>query len=167
MAHIRLEPVGPDTQPETLLDVFNSNPDFLWASEEKYPYTADEIAMYLFTETNRENSRCLLIRLAEGGEIVGIAALVAPHPEAGCPWIGLLLIDAQWQGQGIGAETASLLEDMLAAEGWQEARLSVLKANPRAKRFWERRGYRVTAEGQDQDRRPCWVMSKALATGAS
>jgi RimJ/RimL family protein N-acetyltransferase len=167
MARIYLEPVSEDTPPETLVDIFNSNRDFLEASGERYPYSADDVAMYLYEETNRENSRCLLIRLADNGEVIGTAALAAPLERAGCPWIGLLLLHDARQGQGIGAEAAALLAEMLAAEGWPEIRLSVLRANLRARRFWERQGYRVTGEREDQDRRGVWVMSKTLGDQAS
>ena len=162
MNPIELVPVSEDTSPELLLDVFNSNREFLEMSGEHVPYTADNVSMYFYEETQRENARCFLIRLADSGQVVGTTAMAVPHPPAGCPWIGLMLIDARWQGQGIGAEASRLIDAMLAGEGWTEVQLGVLRANPRAKAFWERQGYHVIGEKEDQDKRPVWVMSKSL-----
>jgi RimJ/RimL family protein N-acetyltransferase len=167
MARITLEPVDENTPPETLVEIFNSNREFLIASGEKYPRTAVDVAMYFYEETSRENGRCLLIRLVETGEVVGTVGMAVPYVKAGCPWIGLLLIGGKWQGQGIGAEAETLLAETLAAEGWKEIQLGVLQANPDAHRFWERQGYRVTGERTDQDKRPVWVMSKSLVVAGS
>jgi RimJ/RimL family protein N-acetyltransferase len=162
LSRITLEPVTQDTPPEMLLDTFNSNRDFLEISGERVPYTADNVAMYFYEETQRENARCFLIRLVETGQVVGTAAMAVPHPPAGCPWIGLMLIDARCQSQGIGAEASALIDAMLAGEGWGKVRLGVLKANPRARAFWERQGYGVIGEKEDQDKRPVWLMGKSL-----
>ncbi len=162
MPRITLEPVDENTDPEPLVEVFNSNREFLEASGERYPYTVDNVAMYFFEETNRDHGRCLLIRLAETGEVVGTIGMAVPYEKAGCPWIGLMIVGGRWQGQGIGAEAEALLADILAAEGWTEVQLGVLKANPGAHRFWERQGFRDTGEREDQDRRPVWVMRKSL-----
>ena len=124
MKNIELVPVSEDTSPEVLLDVFNSNREFLEMSGEAIPYTADNVAMYFYEETNRENARCYLITMRQGGQVVGTAAMAVPHPPAGCPWIGLMMIGAKWQGQGVGAEASQLIDAMLAGEGWAEVRLA-------------------------------------------
>jgi RimJ/RimL family protein N-acetyltransferase len=158
-----LEPVRETAQPQEFLPVFNSNPDFIEASEQfigKRSYDLAEVEMYLWQESVRENSRCLAIRLRETGALVGTAALVAPHPDGPYPWIGLLLIDATRQGQGLGTEAATAIEQALAEAGWTEIRLSVMQANPDARRFWERLGYAVYEERPDDNTRPCWLMRK-------
>ena len=163
-----LEPVGETAQPQEFLPVFNSNPDFIEASEQfsgKRSYDLAEVEMYLWQESVRDNSRCLAIRLRETGALVGTAALVAPHPDGPYPWIGLLLIDGTRQRQGLGTEAATAVEQALAEEGWTEIRLSVMRANPDARRFWERLGYAVYGERPDNDKRPCWLMRKLLVPG--
>jgi len=162
---LRLGPVGEADRPDEFLRLFNSNPDFLDASTQftgKRAYDMSDAEMHLYQETNRENSRCLSIRLRETGELVGNACLVVPHPDEPHPWIGLLIVAGDRQRQGLGAEAASAIERELGAEGWSEVRLGVLKANPDARRFWERLGYVVVDERLDNDKRPVWVMRKAL-----
>lgn len=164
-----LEPVDQSARPEEFLPLFNSNPEFIEASESftgKRAFDLTDVEMYLWTEINRENSRCLALRLRATGELVGTAALLAPHPDGPFPWIGLLLINSAWQGQGLGAEAATAIETQLASENWSEVRLGVMLANPRARRFWERQGYTVYGEKLDGDKRPVWIMLKPLRDDA-
>jgi RimJ/RimL family protein N-acetyltransferase len=166
---LRLSPVRESDRPEEFLDLFNSNPDFIEASEQftgKRSYDLSEAEKYLWVETTQENSRCLAIRLRETGELAGTACLLVPHHNEPYPWIGLLLIHGQHQRQGLGTEAAVSIQEALAREGWPEVRLGVLQANPGARRFWERLGYHVFDERPDQDKRPCWIMRKRL-TGAA
>jgi RimJ/RimL family protein N-acetyltransferase len=165
-----LEEVDQTARPEEFLHLFNTNPDFIEASVSfrgQRAYDLADVGKYLQAETSRPNSHCLALRLRATEELVGTAAIVAPHPDEPFPWIGLLLIDGTWQGQGLGGEAASAIERQLAAEGWTEVRLGVMLANPRARRFWERQGYVVYGEKLDQDKRPVWLMRKALDRGPS
>jgi GNAT superfamily N-acetyltransferase len=67
---------------------------------------------------------------------------MVPNPADGIPWIGLLIVHAGRQGRGLGREAVRAIERRLARDGWPELRLAVLASNPRARRFWERLGYR-------------------------
>lgn len=153
--------VRADGDPDEFLPIFNSNPDYLEASDGKRSYERGDAEMYLYAETSRENGRCLQIRLRRDHTLVGTAALLVPHAD-GYPWIGLLLITAERQGEGLGREAAQALEGALAEEGWEELRLGVLKRNERALPFWENRGYRVINEKDSSAGWPCWVMAKGL-----
>jgi RimJ/RimL family protein N-acetyltransferase len=166
-----LEDVGERPNPEEFLRVFNTNPDFIEAAyrftgKPKRSYDLWEIERYLFQETIRENSHCLAIRLREVGGVVGTVAFVAPHQELPSPWIGLLIINGEHQSQGLGTEAAMALEDYLKAEGWKDVHLTVLQTLPKARRFWERLGYFVYEEQDDERKRPCWQMRKLLSPDA-
>jgi RimJ/RimL family protein N-acetyltransferase len=152
-------------RPEEYLELFNSNPDFIEASEQftgKRSYDPSDAEMYLWVETNRENSRCLAIRQRDTGELIGTVSLLVPHHREPYPWIGLLLIHGQHHRRGFGTEAATAIEEALAREGWPEIRLGVMQANPGARTFWERLGYAVLDERLDQDKRPSWIMRKPL-----
>lgn len=158
---LRIVSVGQEDDPEEFLAVFNTNPDYLEASEGKRTYDRGNVEQYLYTESSRENGRCLAIRRSPDGSLVGTAALLVPHP-GGCPWIGLLIIRGDEQAQGLGREAALAIEDALAKEGWHEVRLGVLKNTERAFSFWTSVGYTVVEETGDAAGRPCWVLSKQL-----
>lgn len=155
-------PVGPNDRPEEFLPVFNTNADYLEAAEGKERYQFDDVVMYLWQETMRENSRCLALRLRETNELVGTACLLVPHPREPVPWIGLLLLRRDQQRRGLGAEATAAIEAALAAEGWGEVHLAVLSSRPEARRFWERQGYAVYDERLNSNQNPCWVMRKEL-----
>jgi RimJ/RimL family protein N-acetyltransferase len=157
-----IAPIGPDDRPEELLPVFNSNTDYLEAAEDKERYQLDDVELYLWQETMRENSRCLAIRLRETGELVGTACLLVPRPREPVLWIGLLLLRRDQQCRGLGAEAAAAIEAALAAEGWNEVHLAVLTSRPEARRFWELQGYLAYDERRSNNKKLCWVMRKEL-----
>ena len=161
-----LAPPHPVADIAELWAVFNSNPDFLMASEGTRWYLQSDVQNYVQIETRRKHGRCLVVRLRDDGQIVGTAALQVPHP-SGTPWIGLLIVHGSHQGRGYGREAALALEDALRREGWAEVRLSVLQANPRALKFWRRTGYDVVEEKMDALSRPCWVLGKQLCSAAA
>ena len=148
--------VGLGDDPDEFMPIFNSNPDYLEASDGKRVFDRGDIEGYLYAESSRENGRCLTIRLRETGALVGTVGLLVPHP-GGYPWIGLLILDSEYQRRGLGRETAAAIEDDLRREGWNELRLGVLMSNDRALSFWDAVGFSVVETRNDVGGRPCWV----------
>lgn len=165
-ARLRLEQIDEATaDPAELLEVFNSVPDFIEASEQftgKRAYTLNEVEMNVWQEIARENGRLLAIRSRETADLVGIASLAVPHPERPHPWLGLLLINRTRQGQGLGAEALEAIETALREEAWSELQLGVLTACADVRTWYERRGYVVVTERSDQDKRAVWILRKEL-----
>jgi RimJ/RimL family protein N-acetyltransferase len=157
-----LVPVTDSFEPEQLLPVFNSNPEFLTASGYSSQFNRAEIEAYLMEETLAENALSLLVRLREDGRLIGTVAIQSPNPTDGLPWIGLLLIDSSDQRKGYGAEAAQALEARFAAEGRRAVRLFALRDNEGAKAFWESLGYRAVSESRDAHGRGAWLMEKHL-----
>lgn len=80
--------------------------------------------------------------LFDGSDLVGVASMAFGYPEAGDGYLGLMLVDGARRGQGLGP---ILLDAVLQAARDREAPrlyLGVLDANPRARAFWERHGFR-------------------------
>ncbi|MGI5455834.1 GNAT family N-acetyltransferase [Streptomyces sp. CA-249302] len=106
------------------------------------------------------------VRLARSeGRLVGVAITLAHHPDPvdPDPWIGLLMVDAEVQGQGYGRQLASLVEEEFRAAGRDAVRLAVLEDNHRALAFWTTLGYELIGHGNDlQLARPCAVLRKEL-----
>jgi RimJ/RimL family protein N-acetyltransferase len=155
-----------EMDPQSLLRVFNSNPDFIDDSEGrvgKFAYTLDEVkAWAMFQQPNRTHQRYFAIRPQRSAELIGMGDLLTPHPRGNYAALGLLIMHRDWQDQGLGGEAANAIETMLASEGWRELELVVLKVRPRSRRFWEKCGYRYVGDSLNETQQPCWVFRKAL-----
>ncbi|WP_404816980.1 GNAT family N-acetyltransferase [Streptomyces thermolineatus] len=170
-----LEPLAvpggtPDALPEPLLleltGLYRSDPAFQRISGD-FPDPDDirpeQVAASLSGELEPPSAQVLLAR--EGHRLVGIATVLAEHPDPDDPdpWIGLLMVHGQEQRTGYGRTLAGLVEDRLRAAGHSGVRLAVLEDNRRALAFWSSLGYRVIDHREDRRlHRPCTVMRKDL-----
>jgi RimJ/RimL family protein N-acetyltransferase len=128
----------------------------------KTSYSEDEVALFLWQATVRENARSFAIRRRRSSEVIGILEALVPNPDDDVPWIGLLAVAANHQGTGVGREAVEAFEATLRTEGATRVRLNVMTSQPTARRFWESLGYAVTGEGRDSSGRPVWNMEKRL-----
>jgi RimJ/RimL family protein N-acetyltransferase len=155
-----------EMDPQAVLRVFNSNPDFIDDSEGrtgKFAYTLDEVrAWAMFQQPLRTHQRYFAIRPIGKTELIGMGDMLTPHPRGNYAALGLLIMHRDWQGRGLGREAADVVEAMLAAEGWRELELVVLQVRPRSRRFWERCDYHYFGDSVNETQQPCWVLGKAL-----
>ena len=130
-----------------LLPVYLSNPEFVAMNEG----TRGEQGYYDLAMFQRDwqvqrmmpGSHVLGIYLNGTDEPVGQANYLEENPDDGMPWLGLLMIARQLQGQGLGTEAFQRLAAFFRETyGWPVLRLGVLKQNAPALVFWERRGFR-------------------------
>ena len=162
---------GAEMDPDSVLRVFNSNPDFIDDSEGrtgKFAYTLDEVkAWAMFQQPLRAHQRYFAIRPIGSVELIGMGDMLTPHPRGNYAALGLLIMHRDWQGQGLGREAAEALEAMLAAEQWRELELVVLQVRPRSRSFWENCGYRYIGDSTNETNQSCWVFRKALSRSHS
>ncbi len=86
-----------------------------------------------------------------------------------------LRVRPDWQGNGLGTRLVRAAEAALRARGFNVAVIAAGKDNPRARRLYERLGYRAFADDpgvwyftdvngvQQEQIEPCWVMEKQLS----
>jgi GNAT superfamily N-acetyltransferase len=72
-----------------------------------------------------------------------VIGLLAVSREADCGWIDQLYLLPEWVGRGIGSRLLERAENQLAPP----IRLYTFQCNERARRFYERRGFRAIAFG--------------------
>lgn len=94
--------------------------------------------------------------VATGPDVVGFASAGPARPDAGGPAVGELYgiyLAEHVAGIGIGRMLQDEAQGWLRAQGFTEARLWVLRDNQRARRFYERCGWR-TDGAEKLERRP-------------
>ncbi len=86
-----------------------------------------------------------------GDEVVGFA-MYGQEIESGRWWIIRMMIGAAHQGRGFGhAAMAALIARMAERDGATEIRLGCVAGNDRARRLYERHGFRDTGEVDDNE----------------
>ena len=83
------------------------------------------------------------------GDLAGVVELVRDFPGDGEWFLGLLLLAPEIRGSGAGTRVMDAVEARLRAEGATAVYLAVQEQNPRARRFWERRGFIMVHEAHD------------------
>ena len=77
----------------------------------------------------------------DGPKIVGY---VNPVNDASEGWIGGIGVLREYRGTGVGTQLMHAAESVLASKGVKEVSLEVIEGNDRARRLYERLGYRGT-----------------------
>lgn len=89
------------------------------------------------------------LALYHGGNLVGFAmvGLFPREGDGGRLWLDRLLLDARWQGQGLGRKAlATLIAFLLDEYGPQDLYLSIYKDNEHALRLYEQFGFAMNGE---------------------
>lgn len=63
------------------------------------------------------------------------------NPKDHIPWIGLLMIHRDYQGDGLGSQGYKRYEKVMVKRGANQIRFGVLKENTKARSFWESIGF--------------------------
>lgn len=141
-----LEPIDKG-QAELELAVLNSDPYFNKVCKGKKTLSALEAL-----EHKEASAELGAVRyfIKEGEEIIGIMEYLLHNPGDGRPWLGLLLIRKELQGQGYGKRALSLFESILQKHGKTSYRIGVVAGNKPARRFWRARGFvKINTVSQD------------------
>lgn len=85
---------------------------------------------------------CLLhYGVMQGTAMTGMLAIARGYEYPDDWWIGLMLMDPAFRGQGIGHTIVSDIKARASDANAATIKLAVLTANPRAVKFWKREGF--------------------------
>ncbi|MEM1075155.1 MAG: GNAT family N-acetyltransferase [Pseudomonadota bacterium] len=102
--------------------------------------------------------RLLHFGVMDGPALVGLLCIAQGYEFADDWWIGLMLLDPAFRGQGIGGGIIHEIKLRARAQGMATLKLAVLTANPRGLAFWRRHGFEhhrdapATPESDGHDR---------------
>lgn len=149
-----------------LLPVYLSNPEFVRMNEgsrgEAGYYDLEMFQRDWWINRMMPGGHVLGIYLKATGEAVGQANFLEENPDDGMPWLGLLMIAAPHQRQGLGREAFDALADHFRTTyGWPALRLGVLAPNTAGIAFWQALGFEQVAE-KGEDARHVFVLERTL-----
>ncbi|ABG29832.1 N-acetyltransferase [Roseobacter denitrificans] len=85
---------------------------------------------------------CLMhFGVMEGPAMVGMICIAEGYEFPDDWWIGLVLLDPAFRGQGVGHKVVSDIKTRARNRRINLLKLAVLAANPRALKFWHREGF--------------------------
>lgn len=137
-----------EVKKETLyiaLEMINSNPEYNRFENGKEARTLADME----EEFLNPNTISAFIKLDD--TYIGIIDYLLENPKDHYPWLGLLVIHADYQGYGFGSQAVAVYENEMRKRGKKSVRIGVLKENTKAQRFWESLGfvYYNTASAQN------------------
>lgn len=74
--------------------------------------------------------------------LIGVLDAIRNHPQPGEWYIGLLLLEPEQRGHGLGEQVYHAFERWTAQQGSKAIRLTVAEQNEKAYRFWQRLGFK-------------------------
>ena len=77
---------------------------------------------------------------------VAVMDLVEGYPEADAAYIGFFMMNAAYQGRGLGSALVGETAAYLKSAGKTSLRLDIDRDNPQSNRFWKKNGFRVIKE---------------------
>jgi GNAT superfamily N-acetyltransferase len=113
---------------------------FLMTSGEK-PLDCQELFDDLPPDTPPEAKEVFGIFEADRERLLGVVDYVGGFPDPGTVMIGLLLIDPEERGRGVGRQVVDALGEKARGEGRKKLRVAVIEANAPAYAFWKRVGF--------------------------
>lgn len=94
--------------------------------------------------------------------LVAVMDLIEHYPQHGTALLGFFVMNASWQGQGIGTAIISDSLAYLEQLGFRKVRLGIDKGNPQSKAFWLKNGFAFTGEEYESDGSTILVMERSL-----
>jgi RimJ/RimL family protein N-acetyltransferase len=134
---------------EALLAVYTSNSDYLQFTEG----SGDEPGRYDIEMLERDVAVAQMtpgrqmagIFLKQTGELIGVLDWMDENPSDGQPWIGLVMIRADWQRRGLAAEAFGGLADRLRSRGMSVLRAAVIQRNRAGRALAELLGFQTVS----------------------
>ena len=85
---------------------------------------------------------------------LAVLDLIDGYPEPEIAFLGFFMMNAAFQGRGLGSKIITELAEALKAMGKTALRLGIDKGNPQSTHFWKKNGFAILREAE----RPGWTV---------
>jgi ribosomal protein S18 acetylase RimI-like enzyme len=143
--------LDPASDRAAVADLFRRSADYVRLERGQNPTPALVEAFFTDTLPGVPISAMLKLGMEDGSgrdRLLAVADIGFGYPGPQDAYLGLLQLDEGCRGQGFGAIFLRELERIAQTGGARRLFLAVLLHNPRARKFWDREGFRVALEGQ-------------------
>jgi RimJ/RimL family protein N-acetyltransferase len=111
-----------------LLEIFQSNPEYLERAEGGI-YDLETLRLDWQDARDTAGRHMLALRDRETGEMVGVLEYLEVNPADGHPWIGLIMVSAERQREGLATEAMQAVCEHVAFNWASPIRLGVIDQN--------------------------------------
>lgn len=111
---------------------------------------------------NKDYKDKFYIGFFDSNTLIAVMDLILDYPQKGTSFIGLFMMDAHYQGQGIGSNIIQSCALHLTSLGYQKIRLGIDKGNPQSYAFWAKNGFIQTGEEIPNDFSAYLLMERIL-----
>lgn len=139
--NVTLIPISHDKHHEDALDLATRAADYTTLEVGHAPDDAYIEDFFTATPPGLEVDCLLHFAVMQDPAMIGIICIARGYEYPDDWWIGLMLLDPAFRGQGIGHRVITQIKDRARAANAKMLKLAVLTANPRALRFWQREGF--------------------------
>ena len=102
------------------------------------------------TPPDTDISRKYYVGFYQDDDLVAVMDLIDGYPEDDIAFIGFFMMDASFQGKGIGSMIIGDVAGYQKESGTRAIRLGIDKDNPQSNSFWKKNGFNVIQEA-DRD----------------
>lgn len=81
-------------------------------------------------------------------KLIAVMDLIMNYPKKKTAFIGLFMMDVNYQNKGIGSRVIGEVLSYLKSENYEKIRLGVDKGNPQSYSFWNKNGFVTVEENQ-------------------
>ena len=128
-----------------VLAICRENPQFYQYCQAR-PTREQVLSDMRITPPGIDASRKYFVGFYEGRTLVAVMDIVDGYPADDIAYIGFFMMDAHWQGRGIGTAIVQDALKYLKSTGKTAVRLGIDKGNPQSTHFWEKNGFTVIRE---------------------
>lgn len=154
--------LDPVTDLGAVRDFYDMAPDYWLMAEGQPPDATKAQAFFTDGPPGCDPEQSYRLGLFVGDRLSGLAELSFGFPDPGDAYLGLMILGPWAQGTGLGRGFLAHVQDLARGRGAEMLFLAVFEANPRARAFWEREGFRATGVSGQNDRHVLHRLAKPL-----
>lgn len=103
----------------------------------------------------------------QGERLAAMQDWIEGYPREDTAYIGWFILDADYQGRGLGSALVQRLLDRISARGFARIRLAYVRGNEQSCRFWLKNGFLPTGEEKPNETCTAVLMERAGLSHAS